>query len=585
MHAHISIADYYLFSALTTASAEAPGETAAKLEKISALREHFVRWADITPPTFRNKLLLVDGEIARLSGQDLEAIRCYDQSAIAAGTAGFIHEKALAHELAAMHCEINGLVSGAHYHFRVARDCYRVWGAAGKVRQLEAHHAYLANDVVMAVATQAPKQNDLDMAVGIKAAQALSDEVLLDRLIETLMTHMIIHGGAEYGSLLLMTDNEPWVAASGRVFEGEVKVEIGSDQPLPCYVPLSVVNSILLTRKPLVLADARDSCPSVHRSELTSRSARSVLCLPLLKQGSLRGLLYLENGLAPGVFNPERMSMLEILASQALISLETARLYARMIEESKARAQMEADLRTSRAELARSSHLIVMAELSASIAHEISQPLLGIVSNAAASLRWLNREQPDINEAVFGLEDIRADGLRAGNIIRALRSLAKQTPANLSVTSIDDIITDVLRLTSTEVEHQGIRLVVHTNASHAKVYVDRVQIQQLLCNLIANAVDALSAGASVDRTLTLTSAVLESGIEVRVQDNGTGITEDVLKQMFDPFYTTKGNGMGMGLAICRSITKAHQGTLAARIAEGGGCVLTLTLPIAPATNR
>jgi signal transduction histidine kinase len=112
-----------------------------------------------------------------------------------------------------------------------------------------------------------------------------------------------------------------------------------------------------------------------------------------------------------------------------------------------------------------------------------------------------------------------------------------------------------------------------------------VQIQQLLCNLIANAVDALSAGASVDRTLTLTSAVLESAIEVRVQDNGTGITEDVLKQMFDPFYTTKGNGMGMGLAICRSITKAHQGTLAARIAEGGGCVLTFTLPIAPATNR
>jgi len=218
-----------------------------------------------------------------------------------------------------------------------------------------------------------------------------------------------------------------------------------------------------------------------------------------------------------------------------------------------------------------------MNELSASIAHEISQPLLGIASNAAASLRWLKRPNPDLEEAIAGLEDIRNDSERAGNIVRALRSLAKQSPMQLKAVKLDELIREVVRLTSADAAKGKVDVQTQLKAGVC-VTADPVQLQQLVFNLITNALEALS-GYRSDGVLKIASAVVEDGVEVCVDDNGPGIAADERERVFDAFHSTKTGGMGMGLAICSSVAQAHGGQLQALVSQLGGCRIRFSLPV------
>ncbi|TVT86180.1 AAA family ATPase [Pseudomonas sp. H3(2019)] len=576
--AHINLADYYLFYSLTLASDEAPGEVAEKLQKLEQQRQRFLPWVELNPSTFSNKLLLIEGAIARVRGEGLVAIRCFDQSQIAAAAAGFIHEQALAHEQLAEICLSNGLVSGAHHHLRVARDSYVLWGAEAKARQLEAAHPFLAREHSLEAVTPVSRVR-LDLEAGIEAARAVSQEVLLDRLVETLVNHLMIQAGADRGALLLVIDGELQLAAAARVEAGNVQVNQDNNRPIEQIAPVSVLYSTMRTRMPLVLDDVRTECPEAYSTDLHLRQTRSMMCLPLLKQGTLIGLVYLENSLVPKLFNAERLTMLEILASQAAVSLQTARLYAQLVEDNRLRAQMEADLRSSRAELARNSHLKMMGELSASIAHEISQPLLGISSNASASLRWLKRDTPDLAEAIQGLEDIRSDSARATEIVRALRALAKQAPLQRLPISIDALIGEVVRLTATDLHNRSVTLQTSLAAPDA-VLIDRVQIQQVIYNLIINALEAITIAAPAEGRLSIESKICDGHACVWFQDNGHGIAEHQLEQIFDAFYTTKGSGMGMGLAICRTVISTHGGTLQVEACEEGARIC-FKLPLVP----
>lgn len=421
----------------------------------------------------------------------------------------------------------------------------------------------------------------LDLEVGIEAARALSQEVLLERLVETLMNHLMIQAGADHGVLMIVSGAELQLAATASVEAGNVRVALDTGQPLEQMAPASVLNASKRTRNTLVLDDARADCPEAYSADLLQRQTRSMLCLPLLRQGTLIGLVYLENSLVPKLFSAERLTMLEILASQAAVSLHTARLYAQLVEDTRLRAQMEADLRSSRAELARSSHLKVMGELSASIAHEISQPLLGILSNASASLRWLKRDQPDLEEAIQGLEDIRSDSARAADIVQALRALAKQAPLQRLPVQIDELIGEVVRLTATDLANRNVQLQTRLDAQ-CPVWVDAVQIQQVVFNLITNAQEAIVGAGLPDGRIIIGSAVKDDHVQVCFQDNGPGIDAPQREQIFDAFYTTKGSGMGMGLAICRSVIGAHGGTLVVQDSEQGARIC-FNLPIAAAS--
>jgi predicted ATPase/signal transduction histidine kinase len=577
--AHINLSDFHLFYALAQASPVAPGDTATKLQRLERHRERFVVWNSINPKTFRNRLFMVDGFIAKLRGQYLVALHCFDQAGIAAAASGFVHEQALAHELMAEMCEVSGLVTGANLHFRVARDCYRLWGAFGKVQQLETAHSFLASEPIVRPTDQASMHTGIDLAVGIQAARALSEEVLLDRLVKTLMNHLMVHAGAERGILLTVNQGDMALAAIANLSAGEVVVHMHSGQPTSEHAPMSVLYATMRTCKPHVFEDVQKDCPEAHRTDLGKSNARSVLCMPLLKQGTLIGLIYLENNQASGVFCKERLTMLEILASQAAVSIETAQLYARLVEDNQVRARVEAELLRSQTELARVSHLTVMGELSASIAHELSQPLLAIVSNAGASLRWLKRDQSDIEEAIAGLEGIRSDGIRASNILQALRSLAKQAPPNLQVIFLDRLVLEVLRLTASATEKLGVKLDISLTANTATL-ADPVQIQQVIYNLVTNALDALESVPQANRRLVIASRVENDTVEVSIEDTGPGIAVENRERVFDVFYTTKTEGMGIGLAICRSIVKAHGGSITLG-SEASGCRICFSLSKAP----
>ncbi len=587
--AHINVADCRLFLALSYA--RGPAAALNRDEAIAALqgqRERFAQWASLNALTFQSKLSLLDGEIARLRGDPLAALVCYERAAHAAQAAGFVHEQALANELAAMLCESHGLHTAARQHYRGAHDGYRRWGADHKAARLLARYPDLdagsdgkASPVVRSGAALPAATRSL----GIEAAQALSGEVVMDRLIQTLMTNVVMHAGAQYGVLLLMHGDRPMIEATARVADGRVAVTLATAAPTQWALPLTVLNTVLRTQRTLALADATVEAPSIRERAGTVGPLRSVLCVPLIRGGGLIGAFYLENNLSPGVFHADCIAELEVLAPQVAISLETARLYEQLIDENTRRLTAEMNLRTARAELARTSHLTVMGTLAASIAHEVNQPLTAIVASVDASLRWLNRPAPELGEVTEGLVQIKQNGLRAADIIRALRSLAKQAPPVLAHLRPDDVVREVLEMVRMDIDERDARVTVRLEAGAATVEGDRVQLQQVVLNLITNALDAID-GTPAERRELIVASRRERGqqgqqdqVVVSVQDRGEGIAADAAERIFDPFFTTKANGMGMGLAICRSIVEAHGGTLQARRVEQGGSEFEFRLPV------
>jgi len=267
-----------------------------------------------------------------------------------------------------------------------------------------------------------------------------------------------------------------------------------------------------------------------------------------------------------------------ILGPRVSISLDVARLCKELGEESARRAQAETALRQARADLGRAAQLTIMGELAASIVHEVNQPLTTIAAYAEAGVRWLKRPEPDIGEAVAALESIRLGAMRAGGIIKSLRSLARQTEVTPEPIDLNDLIEDVLRLTAAEIEAHRVQLTTFLEPDGVTVLGDAVQLQQVVLNLIRNAVDAIAELPADGRRLSLRSTRDGTHVDVQIQDNGGGIPPELLERIFNPLFTTKETGMGMGLAICRSIIQAHNGTLDAASAIGRGSTFSFRLP-------
>lgn len=420
----------------------------------------------------------------------------------------------------------------------------------------------------------------LDLSSLMKSAHALRDEHEQDRLIEALLSNTILHAGAQRALLLLVKDEAPLICAVGQGGEEGLRVELVDTVPDKHHLPLSILYRVMRTRQRLVLDDVMADAYFATDEYVRQHPVRSALCVPLVRQGRVLGVLYLENNLAPGVFTVCRAEVLELLASQAAISLETARLHHQLEQENARRRDVENALRSARTRLAHVAQATVMGELAASIAHEINQPLASLVSNAAAGIRWLNRETPQVEEALSALRDIVAEGKRAGEIVHALQSLARQGPHHRRRLLVNDVIRHVVALTGVEVEQQRVLMTAHLTCSPARVCASSVQLQQVLLNLILNALDAMSAGDHVLRRLSITSEVVaDDYVVVSVEDTGRGIDPQHRDTLFNAFFTTKDKGMGMGLAICQSIVIAHGGHLYAMPARFGGATFVFTLPI------
>jgi len=699
---HLEKAEYHFYAALSQAAvcdSAATGERQQHLDAVAAHHKQLKIWAANCPENFENRAALVGAEIARLEGRELDAERLYEQAIRSARANGFVHNEALANELAARFYAARGFDRFAHVCLQDARYGYVRWGATGKVRQLDQLYPQLreAEPVSGPTGTIGAPVEHLDLATVIKVSQAVSGEIVLERLLDTLMHTAIEQAGAQRGLLLTLRGTEQRIAAEATTPGDTVKVLL-RDEKVTAALPESILHYVMRTREAVILDDAAAENPFAADPYLLLRQARSVLCLPLINQSKLIGVLYLENNLAPHVFTPARLAVLKLLASQAAISLENTRLYRDVVEreakiqrlvdaniigifiwESEGqifeandaflrmvghdredlvagrlrwtdltppewrtrheqvwtpeikmtgtvqpyekeyfrkdgsrvpvlvgaagfdesgkqgvafvldlteRKRAEAEARESEGryravqmELAHANRLATMGQLSASIAHEVKQPIAATATNAAAALRWLGGEPPNLQEARAALGRIVETSHRAGDVVDRIQTLIKKAPPRKDRLDINEAIREVVELTRGEAVRTGVSVQARLADDLPLIHGDRVQLQQVILNLIINAIEAMSGVEAGARELLISTGKVEpDGVLVVVRDTGPGLAPVTFDRLFDAFYTTKPSGLGMGLSICRSIIEAHGGRLWASANVPRGAIFQFTVP-------
>jgi signal transduction histidine kinase len=243
-------------------------------------------------------------------------------------------------------------------------------------------------------------------------------------------------------------------------------------------------------------------------------------------------------------------------------------------------------LHEAQTELAHANRVTAMGELTAAIVHEVNQPIAGVVANADAAMRWLVAQPPDLEEARQALESIVEDGKRTSEIVSRVRSLARKVAPRRELLDINQVIRDVIALTRSQVQRNDVALFTQLAGDVAPVLGDRVQLQQVILNLILNAVEAMASAAGHRELRISTTNQAGDGELVAVADSGPGLATGLgsglgagdLDRLFEAFYTTKSEGMGMGLSICRTIVEAHGGRIWASTNEASGATLQFILP-------
>ncbi|RZN25589.1 AAA family ATPase [Bradyrhizobium sp. Leo121] len=812
-------AEYHFYSALSRAASCESAAAGPWQEHVTALAAHHRQlevWATACPDNFENRAALVGAEIARIEGRALDAEHLYEHAIHSAHAHGFVHNEALANELAARFYAARGFKKIAHAYLQDARYAYIRWGADGKVRQLDELYPHLRDEKPSAgpTSTIGTPVERLDLATVIKVSQAVSGEIVPEKLIDTLMRTAIEHAGAGRGLLILAVGDGYRIEAEVTTSNNTVTVGQRRASVTAADLPESILRYVIRTKESILLHDAAVANPFSADKYIHRHHARSILCLPLLKQGRLAGVLYLENSLAAHVFTPDRVTVLKVLASQAAMSLENSRLYdeladregkirrlvdaniigiliadregrileandaflrivgydredlvsgrvrwtelsppewrerdiltraelnstgrvepfekeyvrkdgsrvpvligaalfkeggdeglafvldlteRRRVEEAlsqaqrlsrtgnwvynattmrylywsdesyriwgfeplqglpsrqsmwerihpedrdrvwvaiqeavrqkrdfmaefrlllpdgtikwvegtshhvfspqgalaevitttvdvteRRRAQDEREkLRQLELDFAHMNRVSMMGELAASLSHEILHPIATARNNARAGMRFLEMNPPNLDETREALACVVRDTDRAKDIVGRMRDHIKKAPLRKERFDLNSATNEVIVLAQSVIHRNGVSVQTLLADGVVPVLGDRIQLQQVLLNLILNAAEAMGSVEEGARELLISTEQDQAGALVAVRDSGPGIDPQHLDRVFDAFYTTKSSGTGMGLSICRSIIHAHGGKLWAEANEPRGAVFQFTLP-------
>jgi PAS domain S-box-containing protein len=689
----VDTAEHYFYGALSRAAiydSALPDERQQHLDALAAYHRQLKIWAVNCPENFENRVALVSAEIARIECHILDAEHLYEQAIRSARANGFVHNEAVANELAGRFYAARGFEQIAQLYLRNARQCYLSWGADGKVQQLDKLYPHLRKEEPATDArhTIGALIEDLDLATVLKISQAVSGEIVLEKLIDTLLRTAIEHAGAERGLLIVPRGTELRIQAEATA--GSVTFELRDVPICSAELPETVIQYAARTQDSLMLDDASVRGSFSNDEYIRRTHARSILCLPLIKQGRLIAVLYLENNLAASVFTPARIAVLSVLVSAAAISLENSRLYRDLQErEAKIRRLVDANivgvlisnlegpifeandaflqmvrytredltsgrlrwtemtppewqavteravaqlkatgtcemyekeyfrsdgsrvpvlvagtvignswsetlafvldlterkraeeererLRQAQADLAYMSRVITVGELAASLAHEIKQPITAAVMNAKTCARWLQRDEPNIAEACEAASRIVKDTTRAADIIDRVRSLYRRGAPQRELVDINEIVREMTVLLHDEANRYSIPIRGELSPGLPKVMADRVQLQQVVMNLMLNGIEAMR---DTGGELRITSKRTEDGqLMISVSDSGIGLPHEKPDRIFQAFFTTKAQGTGMGLSISRAIVESHSGRLWASANTGRGATFHFSLP-------
>ncbi|XYI02375.1 AAA family ATPase [Sorangium sp. So ce1128] len=561
---------FYHALTLTALHAQAPaGQRQQFAQTLEKQLRKLKLWADNCPENFRNRYALVSAEVARIEGRDLDAMRLYEEAIHSARGSGFVHNEALAFELASRFYRARGFERFADTYLREARSCYVRWGADGKVNQLERIYPQLLERRPLApTATFAARAEQLDLLSVAKASQTVSGEIVFEKLLRTLLEFVLEQGGAQKGCLILVRGSDLTIEAEAAIEErqGTVAMVLHSlSLSSSRLAPASLLHYVRLTRERVLLDDAAAEAGRFSGDEYIVRhKPRSVLCVPILRQAEVIGLLYLENNLTTHAFTPERLLALELLATQAAISLEHALLLAR---EREARAAAEAAERRT-----------------AFLAHELKTPLTGLHLKLDALTRSIKQQETVSSSWLSSsLTSFKRQLGRLSMLIDSLLDLSRVQMGRLVLTrepvDLTALVRDVVGRLSEQAELAGCAL--HVQATRAIWgQWDRLRLEQVATNLLTNALK-YGAGKPVRIVADADGAVAR----LAVSDQGIGISEPDQRRVFEAFERATGlhqaQSLGLGLYLVREIVRAHGGRVHLHSRPGSGTTFIVELPIEP----
>ena len=675
---------YYSLSLLADCDRLDKRARQATLRKVTAHQKQMQIWAEFSPTNFRHKYDLVEAEKARVKGQTLLAMEYYDRAIQGAKKYRYIQEEAIAYERAALFYSHLGRDEIAQTYLKKAHYSYGRWGATAKIKVLEEkypmgmlqstpldEYAHFGQITSTSTSSSSSIHNrGLDLASALKASQAIASEIVLSKLIETLMTILLENAGAQTAFLILKHNGKLGLKATASVETPEVILHDYTPLSEDLILPLSAINYVIRTKQSLVLNDARYELTFSTDPYIVKNQPKSILCTPILDRGQPIGLLYLENNSAKSAFTPERLEFLTVLSSQLAISLENSLLYANLtaaseelkraneqLEEAnqtlelrvQARTQQLKDknhslkhamqeLKQTQTQLIQTEKMSSLGQMIAGIAHEINNPVNFVYGNITHVAEYIQDllhlielyqehapETPqDIQEEIEAIEldfilsdlpkllsSMKIGAERIRSIVLSLRNFSRLDESEMKQVDIHEGIESTLLI----LQHR-----LKGNPGHCAIEIIKDygelppvecfpgQLNQVLMNLLANAVDALECYRKEDaetgfsklqgnsesnsrRSPTIqihTTKVSQNSVSIRIVDNGPGIPKAVQKRLFDPFFTTKpvGSGTGLGLAICyQIIVEKHGGQIRCSSHPPDGAEFIVEIPIKQPLHR
>jgi signal transduction histidine kinase len=636
-----SIISTWFYDALTRLAAypnSSPQLKKQLLKRVTKVQHNLERRAKLVPTDIKHKCDLIKAERDRILGNKLQAQEYYDLAISGAKQNGYIQEEALANELAAKFYLECGKEKIAQVYMQEAYYCYARWGAKAKVTDLEKRYPQLLEFLLKQQklnlnpletigfggtfsstytnTTGGTNISDvLDFTSALKAAQAISSSLELDTLIASL-TRIILENSGAIKAVLLLPDEDIWqVRAITFIDNEEIQTSLSPQSLDNCQdIPVKIIHYVKNTQQTVVIDNCKTDIPGLIGEYMLSHQPQSVFCTPIINQGLMVGILYLENQRIQGVFNSERLSIINLLSSQAAVSLENARLY------QQAGIALQ-DLQQAQLQIVQSEKMSALGNLVAGVAHEMNNPL-GFIS---ASLQQVKPSLADIvkhfklyeesfpnpgDEIIHHAEKIDLDYTledlpkiidsmvmaceRLENISTSLRTFSRadkdyKVPFNIHECLDSTILILKHRLKANE-QRPAIEVITdYGNLPQVECFPG--QLNQVFMNILANAIDALDE-SNTGRTfkeikdnsnrITIKTSVVNEGVKITIADNGKGMNEDIKQKIFDHLFTTKavGKGTGLGLAIARQIVEqTHGGKLSFNSILGEGTEFIIEISV------